>query len=435
MGWIVDIGSDFPSETLETINSWHTSAVLRHDKSRLTTRGWNSISPSGFRDFKYLTKKKRLDADDLNDPAILRSRSFHFICSAERCVELVGTIQAKRKALEPQLGRPIYIWEPVPACMVPDELLNLTRALPYVDICSPNAAELGQLLGYPLSEVESPTGDVNPDFVETATTQLLESMPLSSFAIVVRCGKSGLYVGKNGGRSSRVSFFEESIVADARETRRAKRNSKEYHKRRAKLGRSGKTFTVNTLSAPTPSIKPSHMHGGLTADTDMMALFAHLEAKTDGSDDDNDSGGDEEEDDFETSFGENDDASESIPSVRVSEPSANAQEIGNGKDENAVLHEDVPDYGTSLWLPAYHTNADRVIDPTGGGNTFLGGLAIGLARGAGLTASCSWAMVAASYAIEQVGMPILTLGENYTELWNGSSVSERLADYNDRIDL
>lgn len=438
VAWIVDIGSDFPTTPLETIKSWQTSAILRHDETRLTTRGWNSIAPSGYRDFKYLTEKKRLDAEDLVDPAILRSKSFHFICSPDRCVELVASIQAKRKALDSKMTRPIYIWEPVPGCMVSEELLNLTRALPYIDICSPNAAELGQLLGYASEEVESASGDANPDFVETATTQLLESMPLSSYAIVVRCGKSGLYVGKNGGRSSRVSFFEaEAEVSgeeDATETNKEK-PSKDAGKR-VKLSRSLKTFTANTLSAPTPAVKPAkHMHGGLTADTDMMALFAHLDTANNDSDEDYETDDDEDNEEevrTTTRRGADDEPDSEIPIVQLSQHfSSSTQEQSDGEDSKLPL-EIHPDYGMSLWLPAYHTSIDKVVDPTGGGNAFLGGLAVSLARGKGLETACAWASVAASFAIEQVGMPLLK-SDNGKELWNGSDVWERLRSFQERI--
>lgn len=41
VGWIVDIGSDFPVEFRQTIESWRTDCLFREDSSRLTTRAWN----------------------------------------------------------------------------------------------------------------------------------------------------------------------------------------------------------------------------------------------------------------------------------------------------------------------------------------------------------------------------------------------------------
>jgi hypothetical protein len=41
VGWIVDCGSDFPSELRQFISQWQTGVVIRETPDRLTTRGWN----------------------------------------------------------------------------------------------------------------------------------------------------------------------------------------------------------------------------------------------------------------------------------------------------------------------------------------------------------------------------------------------------------
>jgi sugar/nucleoside kinase (ribokinase family) len=107
-------------------------------------------------------------------------------------MELVTTILRSRKRLSPGHPKPIFIWEPVPDLCTPSELLNLTNALPYVDICSPNAAELASLLGD--SELDPETGEVSTSFISTACGQLLGAMPLQSFTLVIRCGAQGWYV-------------------------------------------------------------------------------------------------------------------------------------------------------------------------------------------------------------------------------------------------
>lgn len=86
---------------------------------------------------------------------------------------------------------------------------------------------------------------------------------------------------------------------------------------------------------------------------------------------------------------------------------------------------------TRKWLPACHTDSSKVVDPTGGGNAFLGGLAVGLVRTAfDVVESARWGNVAASFAIEQVGMPQLDSAE--PERWNGTNVLSRLAEYQER---
>ncbi|KAK9365876.1 Ribokinase-like protein [Lipomyces kononenkoae] len=92
-----------------------------------------------------------------------------------------------------------------------------------------------------------------------------------------------------------------------------------------------------------------------------------------------------------------------------------------------------------LWLEAYHTPfPDRVIDPTGAGNTFVGGMCAGyvLSNGDIIEASI-YGNVAAGLSIEQVGIAKLTLAgaDVQSELWNGSEVMTRLKEYKTRIGL
>lgn len=86
------------------------------------------------------------------------------------------------------------------------------------------------------------------------------------------------------------------------------------------------------------------------------------------------------------------------------------------------------------WLPAYHQDPSRVADPTGGGNGFLGGFAVSFVRNnEDAVEAARWGSVAASFCIEQVGMPTLETVVTTTtctdELWNDESVFDRLEDY------
>jgi hypothetical protein len=85
-----------------------------------------------------------------------------------------------------------------------------------------------------------------------------------------------------------------------------------------------------------------------------------------------------------------------------------------------------------------------VVDPTGGGNGFLGGLCAGLLLSDGdmregasrrcieLTIASLYAATAASYAIEQKGLPQLTV-ENGIERWNEDNPLRRLEELRQRI--
>lgn len=108
-------------------------------------------------------------------------------------------------------------------------------------------------------------------------------------------------------------------------------------------------------------------------------------------------------------------------------------------------------------LPAFHQSNDQrithaegtttslklIIDVTGGGNAFLGGLSAGIARDAQepgfskFETAAVYGNVAASYAIEQVGPPQM-LGndsENGIESWNGSKPLDRLCELIERSRL
>ncbi|WVQ65787.1 uncharacterized protein L199_003965 [Kwoniella botswanensis] len=83
------------------------------------------------------------------------------------------------------------------------------------------------------------------------------------------------------------------------------------------------------------------------------------------------------------------------------------------------------------WVPAYWNprrkgwNESRVVDPTGAGNAFMGGLAAALDSGKSLGEGVLWGSVAASFTIEQDGLPTLSkLGGK--ELWNGEDPWERV---------
>jgi hypothetical protein len=103
-------------------------------------------------------------------------------------------------------------------------------------------------------------------------------------------------------------------------------------------------------------------------------------------------------------------------------------------DEGVVAREEIEvDPGIETWLPPYHTDAVKVADPTGGGNTFLGGLAAALARGKSVEEACAWGSVAASFAIEQVGVPVLGTDAEGEETWNCVRVDDRLKEFKERI--
>ncbi len=49
VGWIVDMGSDFPPEFRALIDTWATSCTFRLDQTRLTTTAWNGYGENEYR--------------------------------------------------------------------------------------------------------------------------------------------------------------------------------------------------------------------------------------------------------------------------------------------------------------------------------------------------------------------------------------------------
>lgn len=89
---------------------------------------------------------------------------------------------------------------------------------------------------------------------------------------------------------------------------------------------------------------------------------------------------------------------------------------------------------SSIWLDPFYTTEPgekpnaKVVDPTGAGNAFLGSYAVGyLKTGSVIEAAC-YGSVGASFAIEQVGVPRLSI-QDKEELWNGVKVLPRLEEY------
>ncbi|KAK5941583.1 hypothetical protein PMZ80_005531 [Knufia obscura] len=167
ISWIVDIGSDFPPEVKENIDRWNTTCVFRTDTSRLTTRAWNGYGENELRSFKYLTPKVRLEVSSLNQSQLL-SKSFHMVCSPQRCLDITTKLEEARRSLK-QYQRPHVVWEPIPDLCSPEELLRFQSAAVHCSIVSPNHEEIKMFFA--------------PDFVENASQSDLVSklMPWNFF--------------------------------------------------------------------------------------------------------------------------------------------------------------------------------------------------------------------------------------------------------------
>ena len=197
VGWIVDKGSDFPVEVQEYLESWQTGCVWRNTPYRLTTRGWNMYGARGFRAFKYLTPKLRIDVDDLIDHRqLLYSQSYHLICSPERCQSILRKLTVAR--VDGTVPPPVITWEPVPDLCTPEHLNQCLQNLKHVTVLTPNAEEASRFFG----EEEPSTKEA----LEQLASRFLPYLTSNSHfktgsGIVLRCGPLGCYTLTTAGTS------------------------------------------------------------------------------------------------------------------------------------------------------------------------------------------------------------------------------------------
>lgn len=195
---IIDEGSDFPESAREKLNKWNSGIVFRKDTSRLTTRGWNNYKENDFREFKYMTPKKRIDIEDLQQyPALLKSESLHFICSPQRCEEMVKKlIKAQNNDASEQVLNTVIIWEPIPDLCTLENLPACQRVLKYVDILTPNSEEASRFFGLPEYFTKPEIESVGKKFLPYLAKK---TNKIKSSGIAIRCGALGILVMTNDG--------------------------------------------------------------------------------------------------------------------------------------------------------------------------------------------------------------------------------------------
>jgi sugar/nucleoside kinase (ribokinase family) len=75
-------------------------------------------------------------------------------------------------------------------------------------------------------------------------------------------------------------------------------------------------------------------------------------------------------------------------------------------EHGCFLYRAIPNGEQDIWLPAYHLpGSEKVVDTTGAGNAFLGGAAVGYLQHHDFGLAAAYGSVAASFAVETVGLP------------------------------
>ncbi|RMJ19345.1 hypothetical protein CDV36_000933 [Fusarium kuroshium] len=89
----------------------------------------------------------------------------------------------------------------------------------------------------------------------------------------------------------------------------------------------------------------------------------------------------------------------------------------------------------AFWLPPfYEATSPQIVDTTGAGNAFLGGFTVGLQTTRNLREAAILGTVAASFALEQIGLPqYMAASSPSAETWNGAGVASRIAEFKERL--
>ncbi|KAL8942782.1 MAG: hypothetical protein Q9216_001467 [Gyalolechia sp. 2 TL-2023] len=220
VGWVVHQGHDFPLNIKETIDSWDTSCRFIETPDRSTTRAWNRYEQDGYRSFKYMNDKAQVDEDCLTAEQLM-SKTYHLICSAERCINLVQGIKAKRKQMaeandtndhikQALKDKPMFIWEPLPALCKPSEFGRFLEAVKVVDVVSPNLEEFCSLLGVKLDLAQaSGWASLHQTCKEIVELRCEET----DAVLVVRLGEKGCFVAQRDRHLRLPAYHEQDATS------------------------------------------------------------------------------------------------------------------------------------------------------------------------------------------------------------------------------
>lgn len=183
VGWFIDLGNDFPTDVETQLKKWKTGAIWRRDHNRKTTRGWNMYGENELRLFEYKTPKLRIDVPDLvkHEP-LIRSKSFHLVCSPERCLDVLAKLD---KARPKNIDKPVIVWEPIPDECKPENWEKCVSVLPEVCVFSPNAAEAASFFQEKEPFCKRETEILAKRFIKYMSREC---------GVVLRCGAKGCFV-------------------------------------------------------------------------------------------------------------------------------------------------------------------------------------------------------------------------------------------------
>lgn len=368
-----------------------------------------------------MTPKIRIEVQDFQKhKQLLHSKCFHLICTPARCIDICTKISRGLKAesvtksqlesqsqdisslasnpvnnANQQFETPILIWEPVPGATSPTTFSECVKALNNIDIFSPNSKEAADFLGLPEPETKPQIRKVALQFLVHMIHKRVTDVDAETEK-ETKCNMTNV--------NSCCSVQSPTILTSSLSSSSLSSSSSSVRNSRS-------ISTSRQLSpAPIPSVLSSNPYPRavvVRCGAKGCAIYSLTE--------------------FPTS----EKHTETVIPVFF-------DVVASSEDKSPIT---LRYY--EAWFPAYFSDPTsddyRVEDPTGGGNTFLGGFAAGYlnsnntnATAGNLAKAAIYGNIAAGLAIEQVGVPQLNKDE---EKWNGDSIQARLETYMSRHGL
>ncbi|EEA19101.1 60S ribosomal protein Nsa2, putative [Talaromyces marneffei ATCC 18224] len=197
IGWIIQIGNDFPSDIEDDLTALGTTLVIDRKLNQPSTRGLLEYKDSAFgqKTFQYITPVLRIQTEQLNNQALFTAKSFHLFEWPQQLEERISNLLALRRQKGLVDQRPLIIWEPAPLSCEREQLSFFFSAAKLVDVFSPNHLELLRIFG------EKPSTPFDRTQVEDLARKLLELGvgPDRTGIMIIRSGEHGSMMLVAGG--------------------------------------------------------------------------------------------------------------------------------------------------------------------------------------------------------------------------------------------
>ncbi|KAL4734870.1 putative PfkB family kinase [Aspergillus similis] len=193
LGWMMNIGNDFPEQTRRYLESWGATMTVKEESSKPSTRGLLEYKDTTFgpKDFTYTTSILQVDVSSLTSTPLITSKAYHFLESPPNIKRRISELLALRQSFG--IPNPLIIWEPAPHSCKAENLQPCIEATRMVNVFSPNHLELARLFGEPLS-----TCFLVKEKIESMALRFLSTNngvgPDGKGVVIVRAGEEGCLV-------------------------------------------------------------------------------------------------------------------------------------------------------------------------------------------------------------------------------------------------